>query len=80
MIKTLSAKEKALLKNIGRNLRRLRMQNDLSQEELAYSSGIDRTFISDIERGIRNTSIIALNRIADALKVNIKELINNNIK
>jgi transcriptional regulator with XRE-family HTH domain len=80
MIKSLNTKEKALLKNTGRNLRRFRMENDLSQEELAYRAGIDRTFISDIERGTRNASVIALSRIADALKVNIKELINSNGK
>jgi transcriptional regulator with XRE-family HTH domain len=76
MIKSIRNQEKIFLKNIGRNLRKLRMQNDLSQEELAYTAKIDRTFISDIERGLRNVSVIALFRIADALETNISNLFN----
>lgn len=80
MKKSFSAKEKALLKKLGSNLRRLRIQRDISQESLAYETELDRTYISDIETGKKNPTIIVLSRIADALKVQIKDIINSNGK
>ena len=58
----------------GENLRRIRMEKKISQETLAFLSGIDRTYVSGIERGKRNVSLVNIKRIAMALNVDIKEL------
>ena len=59
---------------IGWNLRRLRAQRELTQEDFATDSGFDRGYISGIERGVRNPSVLVLARIASALKVDVAEL------
>lgn len=62
-------KETRLLQTFGRNLRRIRQEKGLSQEVLALEAELDRTYISGVERGRRNISLINLYRIAAALKV-----------
>ncbi len=47
----------------------------MSQEELAFQCEIDRTYISKVERGVANPSLLILARVADVLKVNIEELV-----
>ena len=59
----------------GRNLRRRRIHRQLSQEKLAEISGLHRTYISGLERGIRNPSISIVARLADALKIEPSELL-----
>ena len=59
---------------IGWNLRRLRDQRDLTQESFATDSGLDRGYISGVERGVRNPSALMLARIASALSVDVAEL------
>jgi len=61
-------------KVFGENLRRIRMEKNISQENLAFLSGLDRTYVSGIERGKRNVSLVNINKIALALNVEIKEL------
>jgi transcriptional regulator with XRE-family HTH domain len=58
----------------GEALRALRTQRGLSQEQLARDAGLDRTYVSGIERGERNPSLTNLFRLADALKVELSEL------
>lgn len=53
----------------GQNVRRIRSLKQVSQEELAFSCGLHRTYISDIERGVRNISIDNIEKIALALGV-----------
>ncbi|MDZ4062990.1 MAG: helix-turn-helix transcriptional regulator [Phenylobacterium sp.] len=53
----------------GKNVRALRKAAALSQEELAFRAGMKRTYLSDLERGMRNPSVRALGRLADALGV-----------
>jgi transcriptional regulator with XRE-family HTH domain len=60
---------------IGWNLRRLRAARELNQEDFATDSGFDRGYISGIERGVRNPSILVLERIATALGVDVVELL-----
>ncbi|OGH94280.1 MAG: transcriptional regulator [Candidatus Magasanikbacteria bacterium RIFOXYD2_FULL_41_14] len=58
----------------GNRLRELRKQKSLSQEDLAFKSGLHRTYISDIERGSRNLSIKNIEKIAKALGLQPKAL------
>ena len=59
---------------LGKNLRRLRLEKGLGQEKFALEYGFDRTYISGIERGVRNPTIVIVQKLADALEVAIGEL------
>lgn len=65
------------LKQFGNNLRELRIQKGLTQEDLAFEAELDLTQIGRIERGVTNTSISIAYKLAKALKVNIKLLFEN---
>ena len=54
---------------LAKNMRRLRAARGLTQEALAYDSGINRTYLSAVERSERNVSIDNVARIAKALQV-----------
>ena len=58
---------------VARNLRRLRVRRDLSQENLAVDAGIDRTYVSRLERGLENPTVGVLEQLAEALDVRIVE-------
>jgi transcriptional regulator with XRE-family HTH domain len=59
----------ALQKALGETVRRRRLARSLSQEELAHLSGLHRTYVSDLERGLKSPSIRALAGLGHALKV-----------
>ena len=61
---------------VALNLRRLREKAGLSQEELAARAGLARTYISGIENGRRNPTIIVLHDIAVQLGTDPRELLN----
>jgi transcriptional regulator with XRE-family HTH domain len=54
---------------LGKNVRRLREAKGWSQEAYAEEAGIHRTYVSDIERGARNPTIIIVEKIAKPLGV-----------
>lgn len=58
----------------GLHLKRMRMERRLSQEELGLIADLDRTYISGIERGVRNVSLTTIFRIAKALDVPVSAL------
>jgi transcriptional regulator with XRE-family HTH domain len=60
------------------NLRRLRAERGLSQEALAHSAGLDRTYISSIEREVYAASIDVVERLAQSLNVRPDELLQSN--
>ncbi|UXN59197.1 helix-turn-helix domain-containing protein [Phyllobacterium zundukense] len=64
----------------ARNLRTLRQAKDLSQEELAHRAGIDRTYISALERNVYNASIDVVDRLAEALGVEAAELLKRSVR
>jgi len=53
----------------GQNIRYYRKMRGLTQEELALSVAMERSYVSDVERGTRNPSLRALGRLAEALEV-----------
>ena len=56
-------------KRVGLNLKKFRLERGLSQEALAFDCGLHRTYISGVERGVRNPTVLVLEQIAMALKV-----------
>lgn len=64
-----------VLERLALNLRRLRHEAGLSQEELSELSNIHQTYLSGLEGGKRNPSIRVLDRLASALKVDISVLL-----
>lgn len=52
---------------VGRNVRKLRQEAGLTQEQLSARSGFGQQYISDLERGRRNPTIVSLYEIAQAL-------------
>ena len=68
------SKPDPLLATLGQNVRRRRDDRGLTQEKLAEKSGLDSTYISDIERGRRNPGIKNVARLAKALGLTTAEL------
>ncbi|MBN9789245.1 transcriptional regulator [Pseudonocardia sp. TMWB2A] len=58
-----------LVQLLGKNVRRYRKEKGMTQEELAVAASMERSYVSDIERGTRNPSVAALGRLAEALKI-----------
>jgi transcriptional regulator with XRE-family HTH domain len=62
------------LSQFGHNVARIRNERGFSQDKLAEKADLDRTYVSGIERGVRNPGIKTVIRIAKALNVNVGEL------
>ncbi len=62
-------------RQVGRNLKRIRKERGWSQEQLAFDSGLHRTYISGIELGARNPTIVILARLAETLRISVDELV-----
>lgn len=63
-----------ILKRFGQKVRALRIERGLSQEKLAEMSGLHRTYISSLELGKRNVSLINIHALAKALQVPVSSL------
>lgn len=59
---------------IGLRIKEIRRTRNLTQEQLALASGLDRTYIASVEMGKRNISIVNLEKIARALNVSLSDL------
>jgi transcriptional regulator with XRE-family HTH domain len=55
------------------NLRRHRVERGLSQEKLAVDAQIDRTYVSSLERGLENPTVVVLDKLASALSISIAD-------
>ena len=58
----------------GRAVRAARLERGLSQEDLAAESGLDRTYISGLERGARNPALSTIEKVSRALEVKVSVL------
>lgn len=56
-------------KTVGINVRYWRLKRGFSQEHLAFESGLHRTYVSAVERGIRNPTVLIVAKLAGALSV-----------
>jgi transcriptional regulator with XRE-family HTH domain len=68
-------KSKTISKKFGKNLKKLRLEKKMSQGDIARALGVHRSYISGLERGIRNPTLINIERLAKALKMDIKRLL-----
>jgi transcriptional regulator with XRE-family HTH domain len=60
----------------GEKMLEIRISKGLSQEKFAELLGIDRTYVSGIERGRRNVSLILLDKISTSLSISLSDLLN----
>lgn len=68
------SKKKVLLA-LGKLVKTHRTKLGLSQEELGFKANLDRTYISGIERGVRNPSLTAIVTLATGLEITVSELL-----
>ena len=61
-------------KQLGARIRYLRQQKNMTIEDLALEANINRNYVGDLERGVRNPTLSILNRIALALGINLSTL------
>ncbi|MBN3342821.1 helix-turn-helix transcriptional regulator [Pectobacterium brasiliense] len=69
-------RSKDITVRFGQRVKTLRLQAGLSQEAFADKCGLDRTYISGIERGVRNPTLEVIGVIADGLGIELKDLFN----
>ncbi len=65
---------------VGRNVQRLRIEAGLSQAALAERMGVDRAYVSGLELGQRNPTILSLWHVAEALGVKLQHLFEEEVK
>jgi len=58
----------------GRAVRRIREEQEINQEEAAERCGLHRTYYSGIERGVRNVSLVNIEKVAKGLKATLTDL------
>lgn len=68
-----------LLKTIGKNIRFLRKKRGLSQIDLAVMVGVDRSYLSGIENGHKNMTIMLLQNFATVLEVALEDLLKSSL-
>lgn len=64
----------SILKDFGKRVRELRLKQGFTQEDLAWNSNLDRTYIGGIERGERNLALKNVQKVAKALDVTLSKL------
>jgi len=60
---------------VGLNVLKFRRERNLSQEELSLRSGLTRAYLSGLEAGRRNPTVVSLNKIAEALDVDLESIV-----
>jgi len=64
-------------RKFGNQIKKLRLEKNLSQEALANLSDLDRTYIPSIEKGDRNLSLEVIKKLSEALNIKISDLFKN---
>ena len=59
---------------LGEKLKQLRIKENMSQEDLALECGVNKNYLSDLERGCRNPTVKILAKIANGLGISLSEL------
>lgn len=70
------AQQQQVKRRFGARLHELRKARDMTQEELSFAAGLDRSYLSAVEGGKKNLSLVNIHRIARALGVATSELFN----
>jgi transcriptional regulator with XRE-family HTH domain len=74
-VKSRSPEVRAFLRRFGAAVRTQREARGLSQEELGFEAGLDRTYVSGVERGVRNPTVVTIFALAKALRVQASHLV-----
>ncbi len=64
-----------ILQKFGSRIKQFRSTKGITQEKLAELSGLSRQYIGDVERGIRNISLVNIQKIANALEIKLSKLL-----
>lgn len=70
----ISCNRQFFLKQLGQTIKKLREQHRITQEELAYQAGLHRTYISLLEKGERNPSVLTLCKVSSALNTQLSKI------
>ncbi len=62
-----------LHEQFGKRIQQLRAEREMTQEDLAFKVGVDRSYMGFVERGVRNPTLDKIGKIAQALKVSFDE-------
>lgn len=68
-------KKERLLKKLGKNIREMRKEKRLTQEQLAEKADINPKFLGEVERAETNVSVLTLSKICDALEISLCEIL-----
>lgn len=71
--------KKSISIKFGEKVREIRVSQNLSQEQLAHLADVHRTYIGMIERAEKNITLVNIEKIANALNVKIKDLLDDNL-
>ena len=72
--RTLESKRNIASEMIGASLKKYRHAKDISQEKLGLDAGVDRTYVSQIERGVGNPSVLTLANLCHILGITLADL------
>jgi transcriptional regulator with XRE-family HTH domain len=67
--------KREILERFGMRVRQVRQERGMSQEALAFASGLDRSYVGSVERGTRNISLLNVEKIAKALEIEASGLL-----
>lgn len=63
-----------IVKKFGKRIRQLRLERDLTQEELSNKCGLDMSYIGRIERGEQSSALVTISALAKGLGVSVEDL------
>lgn len=76
IVLSMDAKDKTYLKLVGENIARVRKENNLTQVDVCSEIEMDKPYLSSIENGRQNPTLLTLKKLADAIAVPVNKLLN----